>query len=157
MNIIRVCFAIVCLMMLAACINLPLPKSHQEKYLGCNEETTVVIYDNAGAYEVPGCISYETMIPAQNDAVPEEIEGEFPQVPNNKYYPEQVAMQNLKTRMLAYCRGTEAAIEACVERLECSGFTRITDVPQVAAKYDLLKQGTYPTRRWREGEAVPRW
>ncbi len=85
------------------------------------------------------------------------LEGEFPDVENNKYFDNQVVLQNLQTRVLAYCRGTDEEISECVDRLDCAGYVRLTDVPQVVAKYDLLKKGTYPTRRWRNGEYVPRW
>ena len=84
-------------------------------------------------------------------------EHDFPQVPNNKYDANQVVLENLNTRVLAYCRGTEAEIDACVAVLEDSCYVRITEIPHMAAKYDKLKIGTYPTRRWRNGEDVPRW
>jgi len=46
----------------------------------------------------------------------------------------------------------------CAENFRAAGFVLITDIPQLPAKYDLLKEGTYPTRRWRgKGEVVPRW
>ena len=83
-------------------------------------------------------------------------EKDFPQVERNKYVNE-VVMQNQKTGVLAYCRGTEKEIEVCVSRLENSCYVRIEDIPRFAAKYDYLKTGTYPTRRWREGEYFPRW
>lgn len=84
------------------------------------------------------------------------IEGSFPKVERNKYVDE-VVLENLNTHVLAYCRGTEEEIEICVSRLENSCYTRIEDIPRFAAKYDRLKTGTYPTRRWREGEHFPRW
>lgn len=46
----------------------------------------------------------------------------------------------------------------CAQNFKAAGFVLITDIPQLPAKYDLLKRGTYPTRRWRgKGEVVPRW
>lgn len=84
------------------------------------------------------------------------IEGKFPDVERNKYVDE-VILENLNTHVLAYCRGTEEDIEICVSRLENSCYVRIEDIPRFAAKYDRLKTGTYPTRRWREGENFPRW
>ena len=84
------------------------------------------------------------------------IEGKFPDVERNKYVDE-VILENLNTHVLAYCRGTEEEIEICVSRLENSCYVRIEDIPRFAAKYDRLKTGTYPTRRWREGENFPRW
>lgn len=84
------------------------------------------------------------------------VEGEFPDVPRNKYITE-VVLENQNTHVLAYCRGTQKEIEICVSRLENSCYVRIEDIPRFAAKYDRLKTGTYPTRRWREGEYFPRW
>ena len=83
-------------------------------------------------------------------------EKEFPHVERNKYVDE-VVLQNQNTGVLAYCRGTEKEIEICVSRLENSCYVRLEDIPRFAAKYDYLKTGTYPTRRWREGEYFPRW
>lgn len=91
------------------------------------------------------------------DINPDEIEGEFPDVENNKYNKKQVILQNLESRVLAFCRGSKKAIDVCVERLSCAGFTRITNVPRLPAKYDLAPNKGYPARRWREGESVPRW
>ena len=91
------------------------------------------------------------------DINPDEIEGEFPDVENNKYNKKQVILQNLESRVLAFCRGSKKAIDVCVERLSCAGFTRISNVPRLPAKYDLAPNKGYPARRWREGESVPRW
>ena len=139
-------------------------------YSPCLQETTVVVYDDAGAYQVPGCVmtseapmlesaSGETEDENDEDEEinPDDIEGEFPHVTNNKYMPRQVVMQNLQTRVLAYCRGTDDEINECISRLECAGYTQLRNVPTMPAKYDILKKGTYPTRRWRNGETVPRW
>lgn len=124
----------------------------------CRSETTVAIYDKNGAYEIPGCVDYQMVGQAEyNDYMEQEADGVFPYVENNKYYKNQVVMENLNTRVLAYCRGTEAEITSCVERLEMSCYTRINEIPYLPARYDFLKRGTYPTRRWRNGENVPRW
>lgn len=134
-------------------------------YSPCLQETTVVVYDDAGAYQVPGCVMtaeapmFESVSDENEDEEinPDDIEGEFPHVTNNKYMPRQVVMQNLQTRVLAYCRGTDDEINECISRLECAGYTQLRNVPTMPAKYDILKKGTYPTRRWRNGETVPRW
>ena len=91
------------------------------------------------------------------DVDPNDIEGDFPDVVDNKHNKNQVIMQNLETRVLAFCRGSQQIIDACVEHFSCIGFERITNVPRVAAKYDLAPTKGYPARRWREGESVPRW
>ena len=145
-------------------------------YPPCLQETTVVVYDDAGAYQVPGCVMtaevpmVESAPMVENasgenedendedeEIDPDDIEGEFPHVTNNKYMPRQVVMQNLQTRVLAYCRGTDDEMNECISRLECAGYTQLRNVPTMPAKYDILKKGTYPTRRWRNGETVPRW
>lgn len=169
-----------------------------DAYPSCQQETMVVVYDDAGAYQVPGCMDYipqiygyaessaelaqlneqeekleeQTLIEnngkiedkdkTKDDDEDEEIsaadiEGEFPDVLNNKYYPNQVVMQNLQTRVLAYCRGNNEQIAECIERLECAGYTQLRNVPTMSSKYDALKAGSFPTRRWRNGETVPRW
>lgn len=151
-------------------------------YPPCLQETTVVVYDDAGAYQVPGCVMTAEAPMVENAPLvenapmvenasgenedendedeeidPDDIEGEFPHVVNNKYMPRQVVMQNLQTRVLAYCRGTDDEMNECISRLECAGYTQLRNVPTMPAKYDILKKGTYPTRRWRNGETVPRW
>lgn len=134
-------------------------------YQPCLQETTVVVYDDAGAYQVPGCVMTAEVPMVENSSDenedeeidPDDIEGEFPHVVNNKYMPRQVVMQNLQTRVLAYCRGTDDEMNECISRLECAGYTQLRNVPTMPAKYDILKKGTYPTRRWRNGETVPRW
>ena len=91
------------------------------------------------------------------DIDPNDIEGDFPEIEDNKHNKNQVIMQNLETRTLAFCHGTEEMIDACVKQLSCMGFEKITNVPRVPAKYDLAPTKGYPARRWREGESVPRW
>ena len=138
-----------------------------DAYPNCGEETLVVVYDDAGAYQMPGWVRQENAQPAapneetapedEEEINPDDIEGEFPSVENNKYHKKQIVMQNLQTRVIAYCRGDHAAMEECEKRLECAGYTQLRNVPTLPAKYDLLRKGSYPTRRWREGENVPRW
>jgi hypothetical protein len=113
----------------------------------CRKETNVAVYDKDGMHVYPGCVDYGF----------ESYDRGFPDVPNNKYEANQVIMENLNTRVLAYCRGSEEEIESCVETLEASCYTRLSEVPYLTAKHDFLTRGTYPTRRWREGDVVPRW
>lgn len=89
---------------------------------------------------------------------PDDVEGDFPEVERNKYISE-IVLENQNTHVLAFCRGTEEQAERCATRLEnySSCYVRVNNIPYLAAKYDKLKTGTYPTRRWREGEYVPRW
>lgn len=111
-------------------------------YACCHEEATINVYDQNGLYSLPGCVN-----PCDT----------FPMVEDNKYYTGEVVYENLNTRVLAYCRGTPEQIEYCVSRLEGSCYVPLAEVPKVAAKFDKLKRGVYPERRWHEGDVVPRW
>ena len=65
-----------------------------DAYPNCGEETLVVVYDDAGAYQIPGCVMQENAQPAapneetapedEEEINPDDIEGEFPSVENNK-------------------------------------------------------------------------
>lgn len=112
----------------------------------CHTETTIAVYDKQGAYSVPGCVDYEFA-----------DDSDFPQVEDNKYQSNQVILENLNTRVLAYCRGSDVEIDMCVSRLKASCYVKLQDIPKRSAKYDILQRGTYPTRRWRNGETAPRW
>ncbi|MFV0625883.1 MAG: hypothetical protein ACK5N8_00855 [Alphaproteobacteria bacterium] len=71
---------------------------------------------------------------------------------------EVITLQNLNTRVLINCyQSPYQAAETCAEIFEQRGYVRLKDVPQKPAKFDYLKQNTYPTRRWREGEGTSRW
>ena len=61
-----------------------------------------------------------------------------------------------RTQVLCYDRDCESAVN-CAQDFRAKGYVLITDLPQQPAKYDFLRKGTYPTRRWRNGETVPRW
>ena len=43
------------------------------------------------------------------------------------------------------------------QALEKDSFVRLTDLPKFVASRNFLTTGTYPTRRWREGDRIPRW
>ena len=129
------------------------------------------IFESEGSYNDAEIIKEETIEeddtpvktiklkekPVEWDVDPNDIEGDFPDIADNKHYSPQVIMQNLESRVLAFCRGSEEAINVCVERLSCAGYEQITNVPRFTAKYDLAPNKGYPARRWREGESVPRW
>lgn len=65
------------------------------------------------------------------------------------------------TRKIVVCKEDSSAdigINNCVNSFREKGFVLLTDIPQMPAKYDSIKEGTYPARRWRNnGEIVPRW
>ena len=179
--------------------------------LQCQQEATIAVYDDEGAFEVPGCVDYyyyeqedaqekvyvavdEPVLEAveteekveenKEEAAPQKakfrkikrtvkritktipqveeeidvdaIDGEFPEVESNKHVKE-VVLEDLNSHVLAYCRGSEQEVEICVSRLEHTCYIHLREIPKFAAKYDFLKTGTYPTRRWREGEYFPRW
>lgn len=74
------------------------------------------------------------------------------------YQDEMVVLQNLKSRVLAYCYPSpEYSADDCAKSFESQGFVRLKDVPRFPAQDDFLKADTYPTRRWRKDERVPRW
>ncbi len=74
------------------------------------------------------------------------------------YEEEMIVLQNLKTRVLVYCYSSADITAAeCAARFEKQGFVRLKDIPSLPAEYDFLKNDTYPTRRWRKDEKIPRW
>ena len=74
------------------------------------------------------------------------------------YKQNVIALENLKTRIIAYCYASQDfSAEDCAHDLEQKGFVRLKDVPRVTADKDFLTTGTYPTRRWRETDVIPRW
>ena len=74
------------------------------------------------------------------------------------YQDKVIALENLRTRIIAYCYNSEMfTVEECAQDMERRGFVRLKDVPKVTADKDFLTTGTYPTRRWRETDVVPRW
>ena len=69
-----------------------------------------------------------------------------------------IALQNLKNRIVIYCADSPyATAEMCAKNYERSGYVRLTNIPSQPADKDFLKADTYPTRRWRKDELVPRW
>lgn len=84
-----------------------------------------------------------------------------PSVPTYKVKPmleDVIALQNLKTRVIVYCaHGAYASAEMCARNYERAGFVRLTQIPSRTADNDFLKADTYPTRRWRKDDLVPRW
>ena len=74
------------------------------------------------------------------------------------YKQDVIALENLQTRVVAHCHASETyTAEECAEALEREGFVRLNEVPKFVAEKDFLKTGTYPTRRWRDGDVAPRW
>lgn len=62
-----------------------------------------------------------------------------------------------RTKILCTDDIGSSAVE-CADFFRAEGYVLITDIPQFAGRYDFLRTGTYPTRRWRNGgENVPRW
>ena len=76
-----------------------------------------------------------------------------------KAYQENViALENLKTREVAYCYASQAhSAEECALEMEKYNFVRLKDIPLLTADRNILTEGTYPTRRWREKDRVSRW
>ncbi|MBO4284946.1 MAG: hypothetical protein J5895_01780 [Alphaproteobacteria bacterium] len=84
---------------------------------------------------------------------------EMPRVQTVSAYRHKViALENLYTRNIAYCyANADFSAEECALELEKQGYVRLKDVPKVTAPADFLKEGQYPTRRWRNEDTVPRW
>ncbi len=157
MKRLNMLFIGLCALFCAGCVTVKEPQrtaySYAQSYTPmCRNETMVAVYDSQGTYTVPGCVDY--FMPWEDYDQPE---GDFPEVENNKYLLNQVILQNQNTRVLAYCRGNDEQIAYCISRLEGSCYVPLNDIPKVTAKADELRRGTYPTRRWREGDVVPRW
>lgn len=74
------------------------------------------------------------------------------------YHHKVIALENLYTRNIAYCYASaDFTAEECALALEKQGYVQLKDVPKVTAPADFLKEGQYPTRRWRNDDTVPRW
>ncbi len=74
------------------------------------------------------------------------------------YEEEMIVLQNLKNRILVYCYpSADVSATDCAARFEKQGFVQLRDIPSLPAEYDFLKGDTYPTRRWRKDEKIPRW
>lgn len=74
------------------------------------------------------------------------------------YQNNVIPLENLKTRVVAYCYTTAfRTAEDCAKEMEVNGYVRLKDVPMVTADRNILQEGSYPTRRWRETDRVSRW
>lgn len=85
-------------------------------------------------------------------------------LPMPKYYDDyslvegEMMLIHPYTREIAICKDTLGEVDDCVKNFKSEGFVLLTDVPQMPAKYDIVEEGTYPARKWRNnGEIVPRW
>ena len=121
-------------------------------------------------FGVAACTSYkipqEVKTP-QNDMTKQEVEADENEALKNEASKNEasenlkmheIALENLKTRVIAYCHDSEDfSAEECARDMEQRGYVRLTDIPKVTADKDFLTTGTYPTRRWRETDQVPRW
>lgn len=71
---------------------------------------------------------------------------------------ETVILQQPVTREVYYCESDEYASAAvCAAELEEQGFVRLTDKSVFSGKDDMPQKGSYPSRRYRDNQAVPRW
>lgn len=62
-----------------------------------------------------------------------------------------------RTKIICFDKPNQSAVD-CADNFKANGYVLVTDIPQLPARYDALKEGTYPSRRWRDnGEVVPRW
>ena len=71
---------------------------------------------------------------------------------------ETVILQHPVTREVFYCESDENVPAAvCAAELEEMGFVRLTDKSLFPSKDDLLQKGSYPPRRFRDNQNIPRW
>ena len=74
------------------------------------------------------------------------------------YQENMIGLQNLQNRVIVYCYHSDFyTAEQCADYFENMDFIRLNDIPKFKAEYDSLKADTYPTRRWRKDERIPRW
>ena len=74
------------------------------------------------------------------------------------YQENMIGLQNLQSRVIVYCYHSEHfTTEQCAENFENMGFVRLNDIPRLPAEYDSLQANSYPSRRWRKDEQIPRW
>ncbi|MDO4184210.1 MAG: hypothetical protein Q4D11_03090 [Rhodospirillales bacterium] len=103
-----------------------------------------------------GCAYDDAVWMSEEDC---ENEAEVVVLGNRPYNTQStIFLVNQKTGELACCQDTPmVSAEECAWALEQTCFKRVEDLPRGIANYDFLKSGTYPTRRWRDGETAPRW
>ena len=71
---------------------------------------------------------------------------------------EMIILQQPVTREVFYCESDEYVSAAvCAAELEEMGFVRLTDKSTFPGKDDLLQKGSYPPRRYRDHQNIPRW
>ena len=103
-----------------------------------------------------GCASKEAVFMSEEDCDSEAevvVLGNKPQNTQSTIF-----LVNQNTGEIACCQDTPmVSAEECAWALEQTCFKRVEDLPRGIASYDFLKAGTYPTRRWRNGETTPRW
>ena len=76
-------------------------------------------------------------------------------VPGNN---DTVILQQPVTREVFYCESDEFVSAAvCAAELEEMGFVRLTDKSVFPGKDDMLQKGSYPPRRYRDHQNIPRW
>ena len=71
---------------------------------------------------------------------------------------EIIILQQPVTREVIYCESDEyVSASVCAAELEESGFVRLKDKSVFPGKDDMLQKGSYPPRRYRDHQNVPRW
>ena len=124
-----------------------------------SEENTDLVYAEVNAGGVAYC-------PPQKRCLSQILPPQPCRQPIPPYYGNATSQQlenavvliHPYTRAQAVCpAGVSEGAVACANTFRQKGYVLITDLPQQPAEYDYLKKGTYPTRKWRNGETVPRW
>ena len=79
--------------------------------------------------------------------------------------PTSYTLQHPWTRQVVYCPAEHYTLAAnnlmgssyCAKFFENGGFEKLQHLTYMPARFDNVREGSYPERRWREGERVPRW
>lgn len=76
-------------------------------------------------------------------------------LPNDR---ETIILQHPVTREVFYCEsGDGFSATICAAELEEQGFVRLKDKAVFPGHRDVVEPGTYPPRRFREKQDIPRW
>lgn len=69
-----------------------------------------------------------------------------------------IILQQPVSREVVYCETTpDISAEECADFMEEQGFVRLKDKSVFPGHDDIPQKGSYPTRRFRDKQDIPRW
>lgn len=74
--------------------------------------------------------------------------------------PLPITLKHPWTRQIVRCPynpQNKSQHKKCAYNLQNKGYVKIEHTSFLPAKYDFPQEGSYPSRRWRENELIPRW